>query len=134
VSVGVSSLPISTPRLPILERVAPAHGLRARWWRRPLDRTTVVTAIAVIFLNLIDAFATLHHIDAGAREMNPLMNALVQEGPLAFFWGKHALAAAGVMGIAAQSHHAVARRMLGFVLLPIYVAIATYQLALFAFI
>jgi hypothetical protein len=104
------------------------------FWRRRLDRVTLITAVAIVVLNLVDAFSTLRHVDWGAEEVNPLMRMLLGGGPMMFLVGKHILAAGGVIGIAAHCRHAAARRMLGYVLLPVYLAIAAYQLSLFAFL
>jgi hypothetical protein len=101
-------------------------------WRRPLAARVALTALAVIALNLLDAFCTLRHVSLGAVELNPLMRALLEEGPLTFLVGKHLLAAAGVIGIVAHARHRAARRMLRCVLLPVYAAIGVYQVALFA--
>jgi hypothetical protein len=104
------------------------------FWRRRLDGVTLYTAMAIVFLNLVDAFSTLRHIEWGAEEVNPLMKFLLGGGPLVFLIGKHVLAAGGVIGIAAHCRHLAARRMLRWVLLPIYLTIAIYQLVLFAFL
>jgi hypothetical protein len=101
-------------------------------WRRPISRGVVTVALIVIGLNLLDAVCTLRHLSMGAVELNPLMRALLEHGPLAFVVGKHCLAAAGILGIVAHSSHPAAQRMLRFVLLPVYSAIGTYQLVLFA--
>jgi uncharacterized protein DUF5658 len=107
---------------------------RPHFWARPLSRTVVALALVVVGLNLVDAFCTLRHISMGAEEVNPLMRRLLDLGPIAFFVGKHALASAGVLGIVAHCQHLAARRMLTLVLLPIYVAVAGYQLVLFALV
>jgi hypothetical protein len=91
-----------------------------------------MAALAVLFLNLLDAFCTLRHIELGAVELNPLMRLLLEAGPMEFLVGKHLLAAGGVIGIVAHSSHRAARSMLRFVLLPVYASIGIYQLALFA--
>jgi hypothetical protein len=101
-------------------------------WRRPLAFPVAVAALAVIVLNLLDAFCTLRHIQLGAVELNPLMRGLLEQGPLPFLVGKHLLAAAGVLGIVAHSRHRAARQMLRLVLLPVYCAIGTYQVLLFS--
>jgi hypothetical protein len=106
--------------------------LESRFVTRPIPTAVLVVALAVVALNLLDAFCTLRHIEQGAIELNPLMRLLLDEGPLAFVVGKHILAAGGVVGIVAHARHAAARKMLGYVLLPVYGAIGTYQLALFA--
>jgi hypothetical protein len=100
-------------------------------WHRPIARSVLVVALTIMALNMVDAFSTLHHLEHGAEEVNPLMRALLDHGPLAFLVGKHILACGGVVGIVAHAHHSAARRMLRYVLLPVYLAIATYQLILF---
>ncbi len=101
------------------------------FWKRPLPRGIVIVALAIVGLNLLDAFCTLRHLQLGAVELNPLMRELLALGPLEFLIGKHCLAAAGIMGIVAQAGHPAAHRMLRFVLLPVYSAIGAYQLVLF---
>ena len=101
-------------------------------WRRPLSSPVAMAALAVLFLNLLDAFCTLRHIELGAVELNPLMRLLLEAGPVEFLVGKHLLAAGGVIGIVAHSSHRAARSMLRYVLLPVYASIGVYQLALFA--
>jgi hypothetical protein len=103
-------------------------------WKRPLAAPVVIAALAVLALNLVDAFCTLRHIELGAVELNPLMRGLLDLGPLPFLVGKHLLAAAGVLGIVAHSRHRAARQMLRFVLLPVYSAIGTYQVLLFSIV
>jgi hypothetical protein len=91
-------------------------------------------ALAVIGLNLIDAFCTLEHLQRGAVELNPIMRVLLGISPLAFLLGKHLLAAGGVLGIVAQARHQAACQVLRCVLLPIYLAIGVYQVVLFAIV
>jgi hypothetical protein len=59
------------------------------------------------------------------------MRGLLARGPIAFLVGKHVLASTGVLGMVAHAEHRAARIMLGWVLFPVYLAIATYQLVLF---
>jgi hypothetical protein len=101
-------------------------------WTRPIPPPVALAALAVVFLNIVDAFCTLRHIQMGAVELNPLMRALLELGTLEFLVGKHVLAAGGVIGIVAHSGHRAARRMLRYVLLPVYGAIGAYQILLFA--
>ena len=102
--------------------------------RRPVARPILLVALAVIGLNLVDAFCTLRHLDAGAVEVNPIMRILLGISPLAFIVGKYILGAGGVLGIVAQARHRAAQDVLRFVLLPVYVAIGVYQVALFAMV
>lgn len=97
---------------------------------RRLDRSTVFLCLSIVLLNLVDAFATLHHLAYGAEELNPLMRALISHGALAFLLGKHLLASAGVIGIALYPGPRASRLALA-VLFPIYLALAGYQLCLF---
>jgi hypothetical protein len=102
--------------------------------RRPVHPPIVAVALAVVGLNLVDAFCTLRHVALGAVELNPLMRLLLGISPLAFLVGKHLLAAGGVLGIVAHANHPAARQVLRLVLLPVYVAIGVYQVALFAWV
>jgi hypothetical protein len=103
-----------------------------RTLRRPIPTGTFIVALAVIGLNLLDAFCTLRHLQLGAVEVNPIMRMLLGISPLAFIVGKYVLASGGVLGIVAQARHSAARQVLRFVLLPVYMAIGVYQIALFA--
>jgi hypothetical protein len=98
---------------------------------RPIERSMLVTGFLVLGLNLVDAICTLRHVAMGAEELNPLMARLLDAGPVAFFVGKHLLASAGVLGILAYSHTRPARIALRWVLLPVYAAVAAYQVILF---
>ena len=100
---------------------------------RPLDAQTTALALAILLLNMVDGFATLRHLTHGAEELNPLMNLLVRRSAHAFVLVKHLLASAGVLGIAVHGHVRAARVAL-WILFPLYVAIALYQIALFAVI
>ena len=67
---------------------------------RPLDTRTAILCVAILALNLLDAFATLRHLEHGATELNPFMSALLHRGAGHFLIVKHLLASAGVIGIA----------------------------------
>ena len=49
--------------------------------------------LGLVFLNLFDAFATLRHVQYGAKELNPLMAYLLSIGPVVFMSVKHSLMA-----------------------------------------
>ena len=40
---------------------------------RPLETRTTLLCLAILLLNMLDAFATLRHLEHGAEELNPLM-------------------------------------------------------------
>lgn len=98
--------------------------------RRPIERRTLLLALAIVALNLLDAFATLRHLSHGAEELNPIMGALLRGGPVRFLAVKHALASLGVIGIAIHPHVRAARVAM-WVLLPMYLALGVYQVWLF---
>ena len=100
---------------------------------RPVDTRTAMLALGIIALNLVDGFATLRHVSHGAEELNPIMQLLLRHGEQSFLMVKHLLASLGVIGIAMHGHVRAARVAL-WILLPLYMAIAIYQTALFTVI
>lgn len=97
---------------------------------RPLDNRTALLCLAILALNLLDAFATLRHLEHGAQELNPFMSALLHHGAGHFLIVKHLLASAGVVGIALHPGRRAAAAAL-YVLFPLYTLLALYQIALF---
>jgi hypothetical protein len=97
---------------------------------RPLDRRTTVLCMAILVLNLVDAFATLRHLEHGAEELNPFMLALLHQGAAPFLVVKHGLASIGVLGIALYPGQRAANIALA-ILFPIYALLAVYQIGLF---
>ncbi len=97
---------------------------------RRLDTRTALLCVAILGLNLLDAFATLRHLEHGAEELNPFMLALLHRGARHFLIVKHLLASAGVLGIALHPGRRAADIAL-FILFPLYVLLAIYQIALF---
>src|SRR5690348_8886690 len=100
---------------------------------RPIEVQAGLLALAILFLNLVDGFATLRHVSHGAEELNPLMQVLLRRGEWSFLVVKHLLASLGVLGIAMHGEVRAARVAL-WILLPVYAAIALYQAALFGII
>ena len=97
---------------------------------RPLDAKTLFFCFSILVLNLLDAFATLHHLAYGAEEQNPIMLSVLHCGALPFVLFKHLLASVGVIGIALYPRQRAAHLALA-ILFPIYLALATYQICLF---
>jgi hypothetical protein len=91
-----------------------------------------VVALAVLALNLLDAFLTLAHIWLGAIELNPLMRHFLEHGPADFVVAKHLMVGAGVLAMAALCRHPVAFAGLRFLVLPVYTMVVLYQVALLA--
>lgn len=97
---------------------------------RPLDNRTTFLCLAILALNMLDAFATLRHLEHGATELNPFMSALLHRGARDFLLVKHLLASAGVIGIALHPGRRAAVVAL-YILFPLYALLAVYQIALF---
>ena len=95
-----------------------------------LPRGLVVVALAILGLNLFDVVLTLRHMELGAVELNPLMQQLLERGAATFVAGKHFLVGAGVLALTTQCHRSAAAGALRFVLLPVYAALAFYQVVL----
>jgi Domain of unknown function (DUF5658) len=95
-----------------------------------IPRSLVLVALAIVCLNLFDVVLTLRHLELGAVEINPLMQQLIERGSGHFAAGKHFLVGAGVLALTTQCHHGAAVCALRFVLLPAYIALALYQVAL----
>jgi hypothetical protein len=97
---------------------------------RALDLRTTALCLGILTLNMVDAFATLRHLEHGATELNPFMLALLHRGAAHFLIVKHVLASAGVIGIAMHPGRRSAVIALH-ILFPLYCMLAIYQLALF---
>jgi hypothetical protein len=97
---------------------------------RPIEPHIAILGLLILALNLVDAFATLRHLEHGAEELNPFMGALLKHGAREFLLVKHALASLGVMGIALYPTQRAANFALA-VLLPVYGLLAVYQICLF---
>ena len=98
--------------------------------RRPLPPAIALVALAVVALNLVDVTFTLHHLELGAIELNPLMRELIERGPVHFVLGKHLMVGAGIVAVAAHWSFWLAAAALRFVALPAYALTAAYQISL----
>jgi hypothetical protein len=105
------------------------HALR-RTLARPLETSTAWLCVAILLLNLVDAFATLRHLEHGAEELNPFMLALLHRSAGHFLVVKHSLASIGVVGIALYPGQRAANVALA-ILFPVYFLLALYQIGLF---
>ena len=133
--LATSTLPATHPHPQTSLRALPVPGYQALRTAigRPLDLHTTVLALGILMLNLVDGFATLRHLTHGAEELNPLMQLLLKHSAEAFLLVKHLLASLGVIGIAMHGRVRAARIAL-WILFPLYVSIAIYQMILFAVI
>jgi hypothetical protein len=97
---------------------------------RPLPPAIAIVALAVLALNLIDVTFTLHHLELGAVELNPLMRELLEQGALPFILGKHLMVSAGIVAVAGHWSFWLAAAALRLVILPAYALTAAYQIGL----
>ena len=58
---------------------------------------TLAVILLIVILSVTDAILTLHLIDRGATELNPIMDYYLGHGPLAFFWAKYMLTSAALI-------------------------------------
>jgi hypothetical protein len=100
--------------------------------RRPLDQRLASICLAILMLNMLDAFATLRHLEHGAQELNPFMQLLLHQGARSFLVVKHLLASMGVIGIALHPERRAAHVAL-WILFPVYLVLGIYQIGLFYF-
>jgi hypothetical protein len=103
-------------------------GSKAVLWRT-IDARQVRLVVAILLLNLLDAFCTLRHTSYGARELNPVMAELLGAGSLRFVTVKHLLVSLGVLAIVVRSDQPLARRALRAVLV-LFACVAVYHGAL----
>lgn len=102
------------------------------FWRQPISTGVVAAVIIFMALNLTDAFITLYttSLDVG-EEMNPLMKILLAQGSFSFLIVKYFMVAIAVIGIAGHCRqHREARWALFYLLLPVYLILAMYQLVM----
>src|SRR5262245_39837408 len=104
-------------------------GKLRRLLHKPIEPLIAGLCLAVLCLNLVDAFATLRHIEHGAVELNPFMSALLRRGAHHFLVTKYVLASAGLIGIAMYPGRRAALTALG-ILFPLYSLLGIYQIAL----
>lgn len=93
-------------------------------------RHLMLIALLLILLCVADALYTILHVSEGGVELNPLMDGVLQRGPLLFFAVKFALTALGVFLLVLYWHHPLGRVMFGGAVL-VYGLLFCYQMFLF---
>ena len=99
-------------------------------FRMEIDSRTMFIMLAIIGLNMVDAFCTIRHLSYGAVEFNPLMDALLQQSTERFVVVKHLLASVCLIIIAMHGNIKPAKMAL-LVILPLYSTLALYHVAMF---
>ena len=113
---------------------------RASEHRRPyfVDRFSPAMFVFLLMLlitSLVDAILTIQLIEAGAKEINPLMDRLLERGVLPFLLGKYVLTVAGLpLLLIFKNHYLFGTRIRVGHLIPLivalYLALIGYQLVL----
>lgn len=90
------------------------RGGRRRADREPTyvdlyDAVDALLVLGIFVLNLLDAALTLHHLDRGAREVNPLMDALLRISPELFVAEKAVVGAVCVVALVVHKTTRMAR-------------------------
>jgi hypothetical protein len=89
----------------------------------------LILVLSVFVLNLLDAGLTLHHLSAGAVEQNPLMDQLIQWGPLWFLAQKILVVGLCMVALLVHKTFALARHA-AYALLVVYGFLAVYHMTL----
>jgi hypothetical protein len=93
-------------------------------------RRLLLVALLLLLLCVADGLYTLLHVSQGAIEMNPLMDHLLEKGPLVFWTVKFVITAGGIVLLVVYRHHPLARVFWG-ALVIIYGLLLAYHLYLF---
>lgn len=81
----------------------------------------------ILFLCVGDAFMTLVHLSRGGRELNPLMEGLLQKGTMTFFWVKYLLSSLCVVLLVIYVHYPFVRLMM-IIVAAVYSILLLYHL------
>lgn len=97
--------------------------------------STLLLVILLLCLTLVDGVITLLLLQLGAEEINPVMELLLQRGPLSFLMGKYLMTAVGLPLLLIFKHHYLFRTRfrVGFLLplfVGLYVVLIIYQISL----
>ena len=101
------------------------------------ERRVIWLAVAIIFLCLVDSMLTLHIINNGGSEVNPLMDHLLNIGTHAFVVGKLLITGLGllvtVLHINFHFLNVIPMRLVLTVLFGCYIVLIIYELVLLSF-
>jgi hypothetical protein len=103
---------------------------RRRPYQDQYDRRLLLMALLLLLLCVADGLFTLLHVSRGARELNPLMESLLQKGPFVFWIVKFVITAGGIVLLVIYRHHPLAGVVWGALVL-IYGLLAAYHVYLF---
>jgi len=86
--------------------------------------------VGIFFFHCLDAMFTLAHLARGGRELNPLMDALIQVGPSVFVSAKLAIAGIGLLFLGIHKNFPLVRQGIAG-LFVLYAGVIGYHFLLF---
>ena len=94
-----------------------------------------IVILMLIIASIVDAILTIQLLDAGAKEVNPLMDRLLDHGILPFLFGKYVLTVVGLpLLLIFKNHHLFGTPVRVGYLIPmavvLYLVLIGYQLVL----
>ncbi|MEZ4654404.1 MAG: DUF5658 family protein [Candidatus Eisenbacteria bacterium] len=107
-----------------------SDDLRSGYVDRIGPRLVLVLAAVFVF-HVLDAVFTLMHLQAGARELNPLMRALIDQHEWLFLSVKLGLAGLGLLFLGIHQHFPHVRKAVA-LLFIVFGLLVGYHLAVFA--
>ncbi len=85
--------------------------------------------LLIVVLSLLDAFFTFHYISLGGKELNPIMDVLLDYGARAFFPFKFLLTGMGIFILCIHKNFSFVRVMTSFILV-VYILLTFYHVSI----
>ena len=93
-----------------------------------------VLIVGIVLLSVTDAAPTLRILAQGGVELNPVMDAILAQGPLAFFAVKYGLTCVGLLICVLHIRHQLLRiipmRTVLILILGIYLVLVAYEISI----
>lgn len=90
-----------------------------------------IASLFLVVLSVADALFTLHHIERGARELNPTMNLLLEMGVDEFFYMKYSLTCLAVLFLCVHKNFSWVKETI-VALIMVYILVISWHLYLLA--
>ncbi len=100
---------------------------------RPIAKRTYLLVLAVLLLNVFDAYASLYIIRLDSRELNPVNLWLMGLGTDYFLCGKIFIAALLILALAVRAKKVPSAVHALWIVFVIYAANAAYQIAIIGY-
>lgn len=85
--------------------------------------------VLILILSMFDGIFTYHYLSLGGKELNPIMEALIQYGPSAFFPYKFFITSIGIFILCIHKNFAFVRSLTSMIL-ALYVLLIFYHVGL----